>query len=124
MPARDPNHRVAIEASPKRVRVMFNGKTVVDTLNAALVLETGHMPVYYFPRANVRTDLLQRSDHITHCPYKGEASYGSLRVKEKFSEDALWSYSDPLPECPRIKGHYCFYPEKVDGMEVEGQVAP
>jgi len=83
MPARDPNHRVAIEASPKRVRVMFNGKTVVDTLNAALILETGHMPVYYFPHADVRTDLLQRSDHIHALPLQGRSLVRVAASKRK-----------------------------------------
>jgi uncharacterized protein (DUF427 family) len=64
---------------------------------------------------------LTRSDRNTVCPYKGTASYWSLRVGDRFAEDAVWAYLDPLPDCPRIAGYLCFYPEKVDRIEVEGK---
>jgi len=63
-------------------------------------------------------ELLTRSDRSTVCPYKGTASYWSLRVGDRFVEDAVWAYLDPLPDCPRIAGYLCFYPEKVDRIEV------
>ncbi len=73
---------ITIEPSSKRVRVIFNGKTIADSLCAALLLEGGHMPVYYFPREDVRMDLLARTARRTHCPYKGDASYWTLQVGE------------------------------------------
>jgi uncharacterized protein (DUF427 family) len=107
------DHPITIEPSPKRVRVMFNGKTVADTLRAALLLEAGHMPVYYFPREDVRMDLLERTDHRTHCPYKGDASYWTLTVGDRRIENAVWGYEEPFPEMARIKGHLAFYWDKV-----------
>jgi uncharacterized protein (DUF427 family) len=74
-------HHVSIEPSPKRVRVMANGKTVADSLCTRLLLETGHMPVYYFPREDVRMDLLEPTNHRTRCPSKGEASYWNLNSR-------------------------------------------
>jgi uncharacterized protein (DUF427 family) len=121
MPARDPNHRVAIESSLKRVRVVFNGKTVADTLCAALILETGHVPVYYFPREDVRMDLLERTDHITHCPYKGGASHWTLKVGNRAQENAAWIYENPLPEVSRIAGLVAFYWRKVDNWFEEDE---
>src|SRR5439155_370211 len=123
--------RIRIDPSPKRVRAMANGRTVADSLAALLLLETGHRPVYYFPRADVRTELLAASNHRTHCPYKGDASYWTLKAGDHAVENAAWSYEtpiddvaraymEPLPDCPRIKAHVAFYPEKVDQLEVEG----
>src|SRR5438874_1484449 len=114
------NRRIAIEPSAKRVRTVANGRTVADTLAALLLLESGHRPVYYFPRADVRAELLAPSNHRTHCPYKGQASYWSVRAGDRMVEDAAWAYMSPLPDCPRIAEHICFYPEKVDRLEVEG----
>ena len=67
-------HTLYFEDSPRRVRVMFGGETVADSKRAKLMHETGHLPVYYFPREEDRLDLLQESDHATHCPFKGDAS--------------------------------------------------
>jgi uncharacterized protein (DUF427 family) len=75
---------------------------------------------YYMPPRDVRDDVLVPSRRRTVCPYKGFASYWSLKLGERFVEDAVWGYLDPLPDCPQIKGLYCFYPERVDAIEVEG----
>ncbi len=85
------------------------------------LVETGLPTRYYIPPEDVRIAFLERSQKHSMCPYKGEASYWSLRVGQHFSEDAVWGYPRPLPESPRIAGHYCFYPEKVERLEVEGQ---
>ncbi len=105
---------ITVEASPKRVRVMFNGKTVADSLGAALMREKGPVPVYYFPRSDVRTDLLERSDHRTHCPHRGEATFWNLRWGRRYADNAVWSYDDPPPELSAIKGWLAFEWTKVD----------
>jgi uncharacterized protein (DUF427 family) len=74
---------------------------------------------YYIPQADVRMDLLTPTAKTSYCPYKGRASYWSLSVGEREVADAVWAYMDPLPECPRIKGYLCFFPEKVDQTDVE-----
>lgn len=111
---RHADHQLAFEPSPKRVRVIVDGKTVADSLCAGLMLETGHMPVYYFPREDVRMDLLERSNHRTHCPYKGDASYWNLATGNRRVENAVWSYEEPLPDMGRIKSCLAFYWDKVD----------
>ena len=103
-PGPDPNHRVDPEPSPRRVRVVFNGETIADSTNMLLVHETRHLPVYYFPRADVRMDLLTPTDHGTHCPYKGDASYWSLTVGGRKVDDILWSYETPFDEVPELAG--------------------
>jgi len=108
------DHHLAFEPSQRRIRVIFNGKTVADTLRAGLMLETGYMPVYYFPREDVRMDLLERSNHRTHCPYKGDASYWTLKLGGRSAENAAWGYEEPLPEMALIKGQIAFYWDRVD----------
>ena len=118
--ARDPYHRVDVRPSSREVRVLLGGETIAQTRRAMLLFETGLPTRYYIPPADVRTEFLSRSRTTSICPDKGQASYWSARVGERSVEDAAWSYLEPLPEFPRIKGHICFYPERVDRLEVEG----
>ena len=62
------SYRVVLEPSPKQIRVVFNGETLASSERALLVCETGHEPVYYFPRDDVRMELLERTHHRTRCP--------------------------------------------------------
>ncbi len=91
----NPDYKVTLEASPRRVRVKFNGEWIADSTRAHLLFETRHLPVYYFPRADVRMDRLVPTEHHTFCPYKGKASYWTIRVGDKSSENAVWGYPDP-----------------------------
>lgn len=119
---RDPHHRIDVRPSSRKVRVISGGEPIARTRRALFLFETGLPTRYYIPPQDVRTELLVPSRRTSICPYKGTASYWSLRVGDRFSEDAVWGYLEPLPECPRIKGYFCFYPEKVDRLEVEGEV--
>jgi len=115
-------HVLYFEDCPKRVRAEFGGETVVDSRAVKIMHETGHLPVYYFPEGDVRQDLLEESDRTTHCPYKGDAAYRSVRVGDRVAEDALWSYPEPLPSAPAIAGYWAFYPEKMDRWLEEDEV--
>ncbi len=108
------HHTLYFEDSPRWVRVMFNGVTVADSKRIKLLHESGHLPVYYFPEEDVRMDLLQVSDHATRCPFKGEASYWSVRMGDKVAENAVWSYPEPVESCPPISGFMAFYWQMMD----------
>jgi len=71
---------------------------------ALLLLEAKHLPVYYFPAQDVRTELLEPSDTRTHFPYKGDACYWSVRVGKRVARDAVWSYQDPPGRAHRHQG--------------------
>jgi uncharacterized protein (DUF427 family) len=118
--APDPYHRVDVRPSSRRVRVTAGGQVIANTARAIFLFETGHPTRYYIPQADIRMDLLMRTERSTVCPYKGFASYWSIAAGERVIENAVWGYLDPLPECPRIKNLLCFYPEKVDAIEIEG----
>ena len=96
-------HTLYLQESPKRVRATFGGETVVDSRRAKLLHETGHLPVYYFPEEDVRTDLLAESDRTTHSPFKGDASYRSvspfLVSRARRPSSRRWPGSQSAPLC-------------------------
>jgi len=103
-----------IEPTGRRVRAVVAGTTVADSTDVLLMIEPRHLPVYYFPIGDVRGDLLEPTSKATHCPWKGDASYWTIRVGEQTRRNAVWGYQDPLPEAAEIKGHVAFYWNKVD----------
>ena len=117
--ARDPYTRVDILASSRHVRVEIDGVPVAESTSPRLLFETGLRVRYYLPKPHVRMDLLTRTDTVSHCPYKGQAEWWSVRVGESVHEDIAWSYAAPLPESQKIAGLISFYDEKVD-LYVDG----
>ena len=107
------DHVLYFEDSPRRVRVEFNCETVADSRRVKLMHEKGHLPLYYFPEEDVRRDLLEPTDHTSYCPFKGEASYWSMRAGEKVAENAVWGYSEPIDSAPPISGYLAFYWRKM-----------
>jgi uncharacterized protein (DUF427 family) len=118
---RSPYTRVDILPSSRHVRVLVDGEVVADSHRPWLLFETGLPVRYYLPKLDVRMDLLDPTDTQTRCPYKGEASYWSVRAGGKVHEDLAWSYPRPLPESLRVAGLVAFYNEKLD-IEVDGVV--
>jgi uncharacterized protein (DUF427 family) len=109
-----PGSSLYLEPTPKRVRVVVAGETIADSRRAMLLQESGLMPIYYFPPADVRSDLLEASDKHTRCPKKGEASYYTLRVGDRLIEDVAWYYPEPVDGAPPIKDQIAFYWDRVD----------
>jgi uncharacterized protein (DUF427 family) len=109
-----PDFEITFEPSPTRVRVAVGDAVIADTVRVRLLRESGHMPVYYFPREDVRLDLLSRTDHSTHCPFKGDASYWSVTVAGQKRENAVWSYERPYDEMAQIVGYLAFYWNAMD----------
>ncbi|HWD64630.1 MAG TPA: DUF427 domain-containing protein [Solirubrobacteraceae bacterium] len=110
-----------IEPSPKRVRVVFGGETIADSRNVTIVHESGHQPVYYFPPADVRTDLFIPTDRHTHCPRKGDASYYTISAGGRTEESAAWYYPDPLPGAEALRDLIAFYWKRMDGWFEEDE---
>ncbi len=110
-------HAIVIEKHPKRVKITFNGIRIADT-RKALVLREGKLPpVLYLPREDVDMTLLQPTDHSTHCPFKGNAAYYSVKAEGKSAPDAVWTYESPNSEVAEIKDYLAFYEEKMDAID-------
>ena len=121
---RDPYKRIDVLQSSRHVRVAVGGETVAETHRPRLLFETGHPTRYYMPIEDVRSDLLEPSLRSSRCPYKGVASYWSVKVGGKVFKDLVWSYPDPIPDCPKIKGLLCLFNERVDAIYVDGELLP
>ncbi|MGI8847050.1 MAG: DUF427 domain-containing protein [Candidatus Dormibacteria bacterium] len=111
---RDPYNRVDVLHSSRRVRIDVEGETVAETVRPALLFETSLPTRYYIPKQDVRMDLLVPTSTTSSCPYKGVASYWSVRVGNGLVKDIVWGYPAPISECPKIENLLCFYNEKVD----------
>lgn len=117
----NPNKKIEFVASPRRVRVRLHGECIADSTHAMLMRETGHVPLYYFPQADMRMDLFTATDHHTHCPYKGDADYWNVAAGGEVEENVAWSYLDPFDEIPAIKGYVGLYWDRMDSWWEEDE---
>ena len=106
------------------MQVIVGGATVADTKRARFLFETGLPTRYYIPPEDVRMDLLVPSENVTSCPYKGTAHYYSVRLADRVFPDVVWSYPEPIAECPKIKDYLCFFNEHVDEIRLDGVAVP
>jgi uncharacterized protein (DUF427 family) len=113
-----PHHPISISPHAGRVRVIFGGRVVADTGKALALREASYRPVFYIPREDAEMALFERTQHKTHCPYKGDAAYYSIRLGDELSENPIWSYEHPFPAVADIAGRMAFYPGRVDAIEV------
>jgi uncharacterized protein (DUF427 family) len=109
-----PDHPISIERNPARVVVSVAGRVVADSRKALTLHEAAYPPVQYIPPEDVDFSQLERTDHVTYCPYKGDCNYYSLPAGGKKSINAVWSYENPFPAVGHIRGHVAFYPDRVD----------
>jgi len=121
VPVSDSMYQVRIEPTPKRVRTFIGGIAVADGARAMLMLETGRLPVYYFPSEDVRRDLLRPSGHTVASPRKGEAVYSSIEVEGHVIENAAWQYPAPLQACADIAGYLAFHWNLMDAWLEEDE---
>lgn len=111
--AEHPDHTVEVDPQPSSVRVSFEGRVVAESQRARVLRESRCPPRIYVPREDVDFALLESTDHTTWCPFKGQASYHSIRLGDVVAENAVWSYEDPFDEMAAIAGHLAFYGERV-----------
>jgi uncharacterized protein (DUF427 family) len=114
-----PDHPITITPTAARVRVTVGGRTIADTTNALTLQEAAYPAVQYIPLADVDPAVLVPSDTQTYCPFKGDASYYSVRTDDGEITDVIWTYERPYPAVVEIKEHAAFYPDKAE-IVVEG----
>ncbi len=115
---RDPYHRIDVLATDRHITISLDGVVLAETERALALFESNLPPRWYLPAEDVRV-ALEPSDTVTHCPYKGAASYYSIPIEG--GKDLVWYYERPLDEVARIKGLVCFFNEKVD-IALDGEV--
>ncbi len=117
----DAVNRVATSIGHDTVEVRFNGVTVARTSRPLVLAESNLPPVYYVPLEDVDQSLLTETDHVSRCPFKGEARYWSITVGDRAAENAVWNYPTPIPEQEALSNYVAFYPGRVDEFLVNGQ---
>jgi uncharacterized protein (DUF427 family) len=110
----DETHPITLERERAHLQVLFEGHEIADSRDVVVLTEAGYPPVRYFPREDVRMIFLRRTDKVTHCPYKGDASYYTIYRDRQIIENAAWSYEDPFAAVGGIGGRIAFYPEHVE----------
>jgi uncharacterized protein (DUF427 family) len=112
-----PDHPISVEPATSRVVVTVGGKTVADSRSALTLREADYPGVYYIPREDADLSLLERTEHQTYCPYKGDASYFSILPAGERGTNAVWTYEAPYDAVNPIKDHLAFYPDRVDAIQ-------
>lgn len=113
-----PAHRILFQPYQRRLRAIVGGEVVLDTTRAHLLHETGIAPVAYAPMEDF-TAPLTATQTTTHCPFKGDATYWTLRAGDREIADAVWGYEQPLERAPWLLGFGALYWEKADEWLVE-----
>jgi uncharacterized protein (DUF427 family) len=111
-----PDHPIAIARNPARVIVSVAGRVVADSREALTLKEASYPAVLYIPRKDVDMSLLERTDHGSYCPYKGDCAYYSIPIGGERSANAVWSYETPFAPVAEIQNHLAFYPDRVDSI--------
>lgn len=112
-----PDHPITVEPTTTHLTATIAGRTLADSTATLTLREASYPGVHYFPRADVDMSLLERTDHATYCPYKGECSYFSIRTDEGVVENAVWTYEHPYPSVAEIGEYVAFYPDRVEVTE-------
>lgn len=112
-----------VELDARRIEVVFNGVTIVDTTRAYRVLETSHPPTFYVPRSDVAMEFLTPTRQTSWCEWKGGSRYFDVTVGDHRASGAAWSYPEPRRGFEEIAGHLAFYCHAMDRCTVGGAIA-
>lgn len=113
-----PDHPIKVTPDASHIVIRIGGRVLVDTRSALTLREASYPAVHYIPRKDVDMSLLERTDHHTYCPYKGDCSYYSIPLGGDRSVNAVWTYEHPYDAVAPIKDHLAFYPTRVDDISV------
>lgn len=109
-----PAHPIDIERAGRRVTVQVDGRVIAQTENALELREAKYPPVLYIPRADVDMAGLERSDHTSYCPFKGDANYYNVLALGERGRNGVWTYETPYEAVAAIKEHLAFYRDRVE----------
>ena len=113
-----PDHKVQENRLAQRMQVEIDGRVIADSSDVIRVDEDEHPSRFYFPRADVSVDTLERSQTTTECPFKGSAHYYGVNIGDRQLKDAVWTYEDPFDEHRDLKDRLAFYDDKFPEIHV------
>lgn len=116
-----PAHKILWTDFPRRVRAVVDGQVLLDTTRGKLLHESNILPVLYVPLEDVESEMLEATDHSTHCPFKGDASYWTVVVGDRRIENAVWGYADPQDEVAFLADHVAVYFDRMDAWYDEDE---
>ena len=114
-----PDHRISLGPAPRPMVVEAFGQKLVETDRAVLLKEADYPPVRYYRRSDIDMSALIATDHTSWCPFKGRASYFTIKTADGELENAAWSYEDPFQEVAEVKDLVSFYTDKPQLTQVE-----
>src|SRR3954468_5972680 len=116
-----PKHLLYFDDFPRRIRAVLGGETVIDTTRGKMLYESSLPPVLYVPIEDVRQDLIEPTDLTTHCPFKGDASYWSVKAGGTVKENVIWGYPEPIESASWLRGYVAAYWREMDAWYQESE---
>ncbi|QKC97797.1 DUF427 domain-containing protein [Mesorhizobium sp. NZP2298] len=110
---RNPDKIITIEPYVGTVTVRAGGTVIASSTKAKVLTEAPYPAAFYIPFADIDFGKLSATEHSTHCPYKGDASYWSVLLAGETGQNAMWAYERPFDEMTEIRDHGAFYASKV-----------
>jgi len=86
------------------MKAIWNNQIIAES-DKTVVIENNH----YFPADSIKKEYFSSSDTQSNCPWKGVASYFSLKVDGKENKDAAWFYPETSYAAKAIEGHVAFW---------------
>jgi len=112
-----PRHPITVEPAGVRVVVRVGGRVIADSSAALTLREADYPGVHYLPRTDVDMTALERTDHTSYCPFKGDAAYFSIPSAGEPGTNAVWTYESPYDAVSEIRDYVAFYANRVDVVE-------
>jgi uncharacterized protein (DUF427 family) len=113
-----PDHPITLAHHPRRMRVLAAGHVIADTTDGLTLYEADAQPVLFFPRKDVETSFLGRTDKVAECGYKGDATHYTILIDGELLENVAWSYEDPHAAVEDLRGRVAFDASRVEVYEV------
>jgi len=112
-----------IEPSPRWIRAIFNDVIVADSKRAKLLIEPKRLPVYYFPKDDVRMDVLEATERTSSSPTRGTARYYTVRVGDRLAPEAAWIHVEPAAGAEELTDMVAFRWDLMDAWFEEDDEA-
>ena len=112
---------IRLYPTAKRVRAFFRDIAIADSTHVQLMLESGRLPVYYFPVEDVRMDRLVPGTRREISPLKGEAGYLTVDAGKSVAPNAAWRYQASPAGCPDLSGLVAFHWRVMDAWYEEDE---